>query len=427
MPIANANQTILSRRVIYFWRVYALGAFLNALYLIKVNLQYHFTTFNIPFLSLLLFISASPLLYRKTRNIYLVSGYLWFFLTVSVFFHIYFAGGNQAPGSFWLTAIPVVGVVFFGTIGGWIGNLIVVLLFSLLYLLESKGTLPISFVNPEDVPIERAFNLAAFMLFVMGTIQTFAIAEQKAYENIDEQKQEVDNLLRLILHDIASPVSILQNYLERYTPNLSHQDFEKYQFRMSGALKTISNILVQVRHLRSLKDGKLIPQLTAVDLQLVIKETLQSYQDWLDAKDLKIEIKSNNEGMKILTDEVMLKTTVLGNILSNAIKFSPRGGTILFEVQYDDHFVRLSIEDHGIGIPQNLTCRLFDAHAPTTRLGTDGEKGTGYGMPLVYEFLKKMKGRIEVTSTEKSETSNTSGTRVTLWLPVAIELAEKKI
>lgn len=76
----------------------------------------------------------------------------------------------------------------------------------------------------------------------------------------------------------------------------------------------------------------------------------------------------------------------------------------------------MRITDYGTGIPVNLKAVLFDIGKQTSREGTSGEIGTGYGMPLVKKFMEAYGGSIEVFSQEQTETSTNHGTEVKLIL-----------
>ena len=99
---------------------------------------------------------------------------------------------------------------------------------------------------------------------------------------------------------------------------------------------------------------------------------------------------------------------MLGNILSNAIKFSHIGGEIKIIVKnVDDSFIEILISDKGIGMPPDLVKSIFSATKPTTRKGTLGEKGTGFGMPLVKLFMDIYDAKIFVNSKMDKENSGT--------------------
>ena len=101
-------------------------------------------------------------------------------------------------------------------------------------------------------------------------------------------------------------------------------------------------------------------------------------------------------------DKFML-STVMRNLLMNAIKFTPKGGEItisisLIEDQNNIEFTEISIEDTGIGISKEVQSKLFKIEESVSTYGTEKEKGTGLGLILCKEFVEKHSGRIWVES-----------------------------
>jgi signal transduction histidine kinase len=116
-------------------------------------------------------------------------------------------------------------------------------------------------------------------------------------------------------------------------------------------------------------------------------------------------------GKKILADRRMIRT-ILINLINNAIKFSHKGGTIALEVREQHGQLFVSVKDDGIGIPKSIRNKLFSPDNTVQRRGTDHEQGTGLGLVLVADFVKMMKGHIEVASEEGK------GSTFTFVLPV---------
>lgn len=93
--------------------------------------------------------------------------------------------------------------------------------------------------------------------------------------------------------------------------------------------------------------------------------------------------------------------TVIRNLLSNALKFTPKGGKVNISASVTDHkSVEVSIRDTGIGMNQNLLDNLFRLDCNNIRKGTDGELSTGLGLLLSKEFVEKQGGKIWVESEE---------------------------
>jgi signal transduction histidine kinase len=118
---------------------------------------------------------------------------------------------------------------------------------------------------------------------------------------------------------------------------------------------------------------------------------------------------------KALGHKEIIENHIITNVLTNAVKFSPEGSTITVKINELKDFVEIIISDAGMGIPPSLIPHLFDPLIATTRPGTAGEKGTGFGLPIVQKFMRLMHGRVEISSQQKTDSSKTHGTDVKLY------------
>jgi signal transduction histidine kinase len=116
----------------------------------------------------------------------------------------------------------------------------------------------------------------------------------------------------------------------------------------------------------------------------------------------------------VLAEATSLNHNVLNNLISNAIKFSRPGSTIDISSSVSGDNILLIVQDHGIGMPKDLIANVFRTDKPTSRTGTSGEKGTGFGMPVVNSYMQRFGGSISIESVTETESPATQGTRVTL-------------
>ena len=87
--------------------------------------------------------------------------------------------------------------------------------------------------------------------------------------------------------------------------------------------------------------------------------------------------------------------SILGNLLSNSVKFTKRDGTVKIKANKNaDQMVEIAVSDSGIGMTKNMMEKLFKINEQTGRKGTDGELSTGLGLLLSKEFVEKNNGRI---------------------------------
>ncbi|MDF1551083.1 MAG: HAMP domain-containing sensor histidine kinase [Bacteroidales bacterium] len=113
-------------------------------------------------------------------------------------------------------------------------------------------------------------------------------------------------------------------------------------------------------------------------------------------KNIKLSLKTNDK-LNILSDIDMLNT-ILRNLVSNALKFTNKGGEIQISFQKGDSEIQFNIIDNGVGMTSEKQSELFDVHTNTSSSGTEYEKGTGLGLVLCKEFIDLLKGKIWVES-----------------------------
>jgi signal transduction histidine kinase len=142
---------------------------------------------------------------------------------------------------------------------------------------------------------------------------------------------------------------------------------------------------------------------------------VESFEKKAHSKGLDFTVINNVGSRMILTNRSILENQIGANILSNAIKFTPKGGRVRIIVSEIQNFIQIEVEDDGIGIPSEIMTNLFEWRSNTHRAGTDGEVGTGYGMPLVKKFSHFLNIEIDVKSTRES--AGNSGTIFTIKIP----------
>ena len=104
-------------------------------------------------------------------------------------------------------------------------------------------------------------------------------------------------------------------------------------------------------------------------------------------------------GIKLIADKAMI-SSVLRNLISNAIKFSKTGGLIKVSVTKRTEDILFTVEDNGVGIKESDFSKIFDFESGYTTKGTKNETGSGLGLILCKEFVEKHGGEIKVESVD---------------------------
>jgi len=256
--------------------------------------------------------------------------------------------------------------------------------------------------------------------YLDGFILDITDRKQAEHEvtNINQQLQkantEKDMLFTIIAHDLKSPMAGLLASSEMLAnPNeiFSEQEFRLLSKEIHKSTKNTFALLEDLLQWARMSQGGIDFAPDVCGLNELLGRVLSTAQDMSKGKD--ILIRSNvPSGLAVLVDEPMI-TTVLRNILFNALKFTPRQGEIVITAWEVDRKVTMAIQDNGMGMNKQVLSSIFTLAKDKRQLGTDGEQGTGLGLVLCKQFIEQHGERIWV------ESSPGQGTTVYFTLPAA--------
>lgn len=235
-------------------------------------------------------------------------------------------------------------------------------------------------------------------------------------QNLTDEVARNRNLVRIICHDLMNCMAVIKG-----AKNLAQEKgvSDKFWQRLEFGIDSSTNILNNVREMEALKSGKKTLKMTNVKLSSIVEHIYIIFHDRLEEKKLTLK-RDISTDLEILAEDVSLEHHVFSNIISNAIKFSPEGQNINIRAsEFDQDFVKVEIQDFGIGIPQEIIKVLFEPDANTTRPGTKGEKGTGFGMPIVKTFMESYGGYVELESWNNVDFPDKHGTTFRLFFKKA--------
>jgi signal transduction histidine kinase len=245
------------------------------------------------------------------------------------------------------------------------------------------------------------------------------MAEARRREKLIHEREAAANrnLVRVICHDLANPLNIMLNYSTIHEqPDMTWEEAQRYLKRMHSAALHQQEIIEHVREFEAINSGKIQIKLVPVALSQALEQLQDLLQKRLEEKDIHLSIRGLDDGLHVIAEQRSLVYNVLANLLSNAIKFSPDHSTVELIISPRTDEVQLEIIDHGIGMDAELQAKIFDISSPTTRPGLKGEKGTGFGLPIVKSYVEKYQGSLYVESTAEEENPAKHGTRFVLIL-----------
>ena len=234
-------------------------------------------------------------------------------------------------------------------------------------------------------------------------ITTRKQAEAKLYlknEALLQTMAEKDKFFSIIAHDLRSPFTSFLGFTRMLVEELDEMTLDQIKTIVIGMRKSATNLYRLIENL--LEWSMMQRRMTlfnpvSMPLAAKIKETIEF--SLVPAQKKEIEIKCEvPDNLSIVADAHMTET-VIRNLVSNAVKFTPRNGRITFSAkQAEDHFIEISVRDTGIGMNQGFIERLFKLNEQTGRKGTEGELSTGLGLILCKDFIEQHGGRLWVES-----------------------------
>lgn len=238
-------------------------------------------------------------------------------------------------------------------------------------------------------------------------------------EKIQELRNEIqlkNKLITLITHDIKNQLGIFQliddDMYKEILSKCSELTAKKFDliYQVSDAFVCYINDLL---NWIKASNRNVHINYEKIDLYELILKIVEINKYHTQRKQLTVLFSSLSRA--IITSDITILTTILVNILNNAIKFSKPGNNIYITLLDLTDSVEIAIQDKGVGIPHEQLKHIFDTSHIQTTPGTLGEKGTGFGLILVKEFLTLINGKISI------ESKQNLGTKVKILLPKTLE------
>lgn len=221
-------------------------------------------------------------------------------------------------------------------------------------------------------------------------------------EAISEMNASKDKFFSIISHDLRGPLNSLIGFSElllNHTDALSKEEIRMLSLDVDKSLKNLSNLLENLLQWSLSQTGHLDFQPEAFDICRILNENETLLKDLAQTK--KIRLVNENDSIIMVYANYNSINTVVRNLISNAIKFTPEGGVVTLSVTKADHHVTVAIHDTGLGISEKIIQKLFRIESKHSSVGTADEKGTGLGLIICKDFVEKNGGTIGVESVEK--------------------------
>lgn len=285
--------------------------------------------------------------------------------------------------------------------------------------------------NKTELTDQKLFTAITASLRSYSDIMTIESYRQHLEEKVAERTQELNQknqeLIRLnqekneflgiAAHDLKNPLASIQTLA-----NLIHSSFDDFpkpkilefskmiEISSQKMFELIKNLL----DVNAIESGKLNLFFNPLDLRHLVLLTLENYTETAKAKNIQLHVHSADEKHIVWADKTAT-TQVLENLISNAIKYSPRGKHVRIRLLKQEKNICCEIQDEGPGLNEKDRGKLFGKFARLSPRPTGGEHSTGLGLFIVKKLVTNMNGNI------RCETEVGKGSTFILELPVSTE------
>jgi len=296
--------------------------------------------------------------------------------------------------------------------------------------LKDKPASYIEAVHPDD----REMVIGLYMKFLQGNIEyekdfriiradgevrwmyakTFPICNDKGEvyriagiaEDITDRKQAElsvsrinelqSGVLKMLAHDLRTPIAgvkLAASLLDGGSPKAIKEYSEKIIDSCNTTMLMIDDLL---SHIQMNSEGVMINRSQFI-LEDQINLICNEFKDSISNKSISLSLpNTKNE----VTLDLLKFRQILSNLLTNAIKFTNKNGSISIGVDFSESEIQLTVKDTGIGISKDLQKEAFQIFTKARRNGTDGEKSTGLGLSITKRLVELHDGSIKMESTE---------------------------
>lgn len=245
-------------------------------------------------------------------------------------------------------------------------------------LVSSQNQLLESKVNERTIDLEQSIS---------------TLSRQR--RDLHEANEFKDKIFSIISHDLKSPITSLAGLLQvMKIKKLNEEERSKAINSLEIALKSTKNLLDNILAWANKKQS--VEEDDEIELHKLVMEVFQIFEFQARSKSIQL-INKVEKGFHIISNSDMLQL-VIRNLISNALKFTPKRGSVVVGMRQDHLNIEIFVKDSGVGMTEEVVKNLFNSSKHNTTRGTENEKGTGLGLLLCKEFVEKYNGSLHVSS-----------------------------
>jgi len=273
---------------------------------------------------------------------------------------------------------------------------------------EDTKDIPVIFLTAksDEQSLSKGFSLGGVDYVTKPFNPNELLARVKNHIKLRQHEKELQNLnktkdllLSVISHDLKTPFynimslgEMLLNNYEGCTDSVKKEILSNIVSSSRSSYNLLDNLLNWTR----IQTGRIAFHPELINVGQVIREVLNFVKSQALAKEVGCR-EDTLEDISIYADVNMLQV-IVRNLVSNAIKYTSRGGMVTIKSVKEGNDVKITVSDTGVGMNEDKLKKLLTFQLMESTPGTENEPGTGFGLFLIKEFIRMHKGRIEIES-----------------------------
>ena len=238
-------------------------------------------------------------------------------------------------------------------------------------------------------------------------------------QQLEDLNMQKNYLLGMAAHDLRGPIGAISQLSGLL---LAGQGLNPDQTNCLTTIQESSDYILHIIEdlldVSKIEAGKMSLDIQPTDIRSLVTHSLAIHRLLAEKKNIQLVCTEEIRTTYLYLDPVKIEQ-VLGNLLTNAIKFSPRDTTVRIQVEEGNDRLTVSVTDQGLGIPKEEQYKLFSGFATTSVRGTEGEKSTGLGLLICSRIVQAHGGSIHLQSEP--------GQGSTFWFTIPVTMAEQQL
>lgn len=237
-------------------------------------------------------------------------------------------------------------------------------------------------LSPDSVPAE---------------LKELTVSFNEMLERVDGAFQRLSEFNANIAHELRTPIANLRTQTEvGLTRARTADEYREILYSNMEEYERMAQMVGDMLYLAKADSHPQLRELTTLELAKEVGVLFEFYEGW--AEECGVSLRC--EGDATMTGDRSMIQRALGNLVSNAIRHTPRGGTILVQLRRDPRSTRIVVENPGPSIPAEHISRLFDRFYRTDESRQKGDQGVGLGLAIVKSIVNAHRGKIQVESAD---------------------------